>query len=42
MFLFEIGFRDLDPIQFRKEKRVAAFIIDETTIIQIGSQHFWL
>src|SRR5215211_1716862 len=27
--------------QIYKRKRVAAFIIDET-IIQIGSQHFWL
>lgn len=26
---------------FNKHKRVSAFIIDET-IIQIGSQHFWL
>lgn len=27
---------------FNKHKRVSAFIIDETIIIQIGSQHFWL
>ena len=25
-----------------KRKRVSAFIIDETGVIQIGSQHFWL
>jgi putative transposase len=28
-------------LQIYKRKRVSAFIIDET-IIQIGSQHFWL
>ncbi|HJT85553.1 MAG TPA: hypothetical protein VJ697_13815 [Nitrososphaeraceae archaeon] len=28
-------------LQISKRKRVSAFIIDET-IIQIGSQHFWL
>lgn len=27
---------------FNKHKRVSASIIDETIIIQIGSQHFWL
>ena len=28
--------------QIYKRKRVTAFIIDETTVIQIGNQHFWL
>ena len=28
--------------QIYKRKRVAAFIIDETAVIQIGSKHFWL
>src|SRR5215218_3273685 len=28
--------------QIYKRKRVSAFIIDETIIIQIGSKHFWL
>jgi transposase-like protein len=28
-------------LQIYKRKRVAAFIIDET-VVQIGSQHFWL
>jgi putative transposase len=40
MFLFGIGFR-FGSSQIYKRKRVSAFIIDET-IIQIGSQHFWL
>jgi putative transposase len=40
MFLFGIGFNDLDRVR-SKRKRVSAFIIDET-VIQIGSQHFWL
>ena len=39
--LYGIGFRDLQNIQFTNVKRVSAFIIDET-VIQIGSQHFWL
>src|SRR5688500_9713601 len=25
-----------------KRKRVSAFIIDETVILQVGNQHFWL
>ncbi len=41
MFLFGIGFNDLDHSQIYKRKRVIAFIIDET-VIQIGNQHFWL
>ena len=28
-------------LQIYKRKRISAFIIDET-VIQIGSQHFWL
>ena len=41
MYLSGIGYRDLVHCQIYKRKRVSAFIIDET-IIQIGSQHFWL
>jgi hypothetical protein len=41
MFLSGIGFKDLVLCRSIKEKRVSAFIIDET-IIQIGNQHFWL
>ena len=37
----ELGFKDLDPLRSIKDKRVSAFIIDET-VIQIGNQHFWL
>ena len=25
-----------------KRKRISAFILDESAVIQIGSQHFWL
>ena len=28
--------------QIYKRKRVSAFIIDETVILQVGNQHFWL
>ena len=43
MFLYGIGFRDLVGSSqiYDKRKRVSAFIIYET-ILQIGSQHFWL
>ena len=41
MFLFGIGFKDLQNYPIYKRKRVSAFIIDET-VIQIGNQHFWL
>ena len=41
MFLFGTGFKGLQNIQYYKRKRVSAFIIDET-VIQVGSQHFWL
>ena len=41
MFLFGIGFRGFASYQIYKRKRVSAFIIDET-VIQVGSQHFWL
>ena len=41
MCLYGTGFRDLASYQIYKRKRVSAFIIDET-VIQIGSQHFWL
>jgi transposase-like protein len=41
MCLYGIGSRDFQNIPIYKRKRVSAFIIDET-IIQIGSQHFWL
>jgi putative transposase len=42
MFLFGTGFKCLlHAISIYKRKRVSAFIIDET-VIQIGSQHFWL
>ena len=40
MFLYGIGFR-FDSCNIYKRKRVSAFIIDET-VIQVGSQHFWL
>src|SRR5688572_26243891 len=40
MFLFGTGFKDLDPVRSIR-KRVSAFIIDET-VIQIGSQQYWL
>ena len=36
-----IFFKGLQNIQFTNVKRISAFIIDET-VIQIGSQHFWL
>ncbi len=32
----------MDPVKSIKEKKVSAFIIDETVIHQVGSQHFWL
>ena len=35
------GYRDLVHFYVYKRKRISAFIIDET-VIQIGSQHFWL
>jgi len=42
MLLYRIGFRRLVSSQINdKRKRVSTFIIDET-VIQIGSQHFWL
>ncbi len=42
MLLYRIGFRRLVSSQIKdKRKRVSTFIIDET-VIQIGSQHFWL
>jgi putative transposase len=42
MFLYGTGFKDLQSIQFTKGKEYQpSFIIDET-VIQIGSQHFWL
>ena len=41
MFLYGIGFQRFDSCNIYKRKRVSAFIIDET-VIQIGSQHFWL
>ena len=41
MYLSGIGFKDLVHCISTKEKGVSAFIIDET-VIQIGSQHFWL
>jgi hypothetical protein len=40
MFLFGTGYKGLVPVRSTKG-RVSAFIIDET-VIQIGSQHFWL
>jgi putative transposase len=40
MCLYGTGFRDLVLCRSIR-KRVSAFIIDET-VIQIGSQHFWL
>jgi transposase-like protein len=40
--LYGIGFKDLVlHIKSTKGKEFPAFIIDET-VIQIGSQHFWL
>jgi transposase-like protein len=44
MFLFGTGYKGLVIARFIKEKEFthsSSFIIDET-IIQIGSQHFWL
>ena len=41
MYLYGTGFKDLVHVNIYKRKRVSAFIIDET-VIQIGSQHFWL
>ncbi len=42
MLLYRIGFRRLVSSQIKdKRKRVSTFIIDET-VIQRGSQHFWL
>jgi putative transposase len=38
--LFGTGYKGLDPVKY-KRKKVSAFIIDET-VIQVGSQHFWL
>ncbi|MDR4511017.1 MAG: hypothetical protein MRJ93_04855 [Nitrososphaeraceae archaeon] len=40
MFLFGIGYK-IWFLRIYKEKRVTAFVIDET-VIQIGNQHFWL
>ena len=40
MFLYGTGFKGLQNIQFTNVKEYW-FIIDET-VIQIGSQHFWL
>ena len=34
-------FQRLDLAKYTKRQRVSAFIIDET-VMQIGSQHFWL
>ena len=41
ILLYGIGFKDLVHAISTKEERVSAFIIDET-VIQVGSQHFWL
>ena len=41
MFLFGTEVRGLSYLQMYKRKRVSVFIIDET-VIQIGTQHFWL
>ena len=42
MLLYGIGFRDLLlPKCMTNEKKFLPIIIDET-VIQIGSQHFWL
>ena len=40
MFLYGIGFKGLIHA-ISTNVRVSAFIIDET-VIQVGSQHFWL
>ena len=40
MFLYGIGYKDLVH-SIPTNVRVSAFIIDET-VIQDGSQHFWL
>ena len=42
MCLYGTGLRDLVHSQIYKRKRVFAFIIDTTVILQIGNQHFWL
>ncbi len=42
MFLFRIGIQRFGYSQiYKRRKRVAAFIIDET-VIRFGNQHFWL
>ena len=41
IFLYGTGFKGFAEYPIYKRKRVTAFIIDET-VIQIGSQHFWL
>ena len=41
MCLYGTGFRDLVLLKSTRGKEYQTFIIDET-VIQIGSQHFWL